>query len=225
VVKRLKGKTAAQPTGAETVEPRLETPELHLWIPPHLLARYLPPVPSWFLTKDGYWLYSRLIRADDAPRLIEFFDRLSSETRRRRFNANVDHLDLDLKLQHARTLAGVDNGPQGGAVIAVDHQRGQQVIVGVIRLGPVENGLAEVAVVIRDDFQGRGVGYALLQRLLPLARRMGVHTVYASVQADNLAALRLFRRLDYPVTGHTTHGETILQIRLPIVLTSVADPI
>lgn len=198
--------------------------ELHTWLPPHLQARHTPTLPSWFLTKDGYWLYSRLIRGDDAPRLLDFFNRLSSETRRRRFNANVDHLHAELKGQHARTLAGVGNGPNGGAVVVIDHQRGQQVIVGVLRLGPVEAGRAEVAVVVQDGFQGRGVGHALLQRLLPLAARMEVHTVHASIQADNLPALRLFQQLNVPVTGRTTHAETELQIRLPILPSPLVDP-
>ncbi len=189
-----------------------------------MLARKTMAVPSWFLTKDGYWLYSRLIRADDAPRLLDLFDKLSSESRRLRFNATVDHIDPDTKEVHSRTLAEVDNTASGGAVVAVDHQRGQQVVVGVLRLGPVVEGHAEVAVVVRDDYQGRGVGYALLQRLLPLAQRMGVHTVVASIQAGNLPALRLFRRLNYPIRAKTTRAETELQIHLPVSPSSRTDP-
>ena len=201
------------------------TENMPQWLSPHLWARHTVAVPSWFLTKDGYWLYSRLIRGDDAPRLIVLFDHLSSETRRRRFHTNVDHLQLEIKRQHAQTLAGVDNGAGGGAVVAVDHQRGQQVLVGVLRLGPVEAGRAEVAVVVRDDFQGRGVGHSLLQRLLPLCARMQVHTVIAVIQADNLPALRLFRRLNYPMSARTTNAETELQIRVPILPTTLVDPV
>jgi acetyltransferase len=189
-----------------------------------MAARQTIALPSWFLTKEGYWLYSRLIRPDDAPRLIALFDQLSSETRRLRFHANMDHLEPEVKVAHAQVLAGVDNGAGGGAVVAVDHQRGQQVLVGVLRLGPVRAGQSEVAVVVRDDFQGRGVGYALLQRLLPLAQQMQVQTVTATIQAENLPALRLFRRLNYPLQAQTSHAYTELQIHMPIAPLPRTDP-
>ncbi len=171
-------------------------------------------IPAWFLTKDGYWLYARLIRSEDAPRLLDLFERLSSEARRRRFHAIVDSIDEEVKAHHAYHFATVDNARTGGAVVAVDHQGAGQKIVGVLRLGAPEEGCAEVAVVVRDDFQGRGVGRALLQRLPTLARRMEVHTVIANIEADNLPALRLFRRLRLPMTSHTSHAETQLRIRL-----------
>jgi acetyltransferase len=177
-------------------------------------ARHVAAIPSWFLTKDGHWLYCRLIRPDDALRLLDLFDALSPEARRRRFHANVDHLPAATKLSYAHQLAGVDNRLTGGAVVAVDHHQGQERLVGVVRLGPVEQARAEVAVVVRDDFQGRGVGHALLQRLPALAQRMGAAQGVAVIEADNLPALRLFRRLPFPMTAQTAHAETTLTITL-----------
>ncbi|MCC6453910.1 MAG: GNAT family N-acetyltransferase [Caldilineaceae bacterium] len=171
-------------------------------------------IPAWFLTKDGYWLYARLIRHEDAPRLLEMFDRLSSETRRRRFHATVDYIDEAARAYYAHNFATVDNLHTGGAVVAVDHQGAGQKIVGVLRLGAPEEGCAEVGVVVRDDFQGRGVGRALLQRLPTLAQRMGVHTVTGSMEADNLPAIRLFRGLHFPMTLNTSHAETQMRIAL-----------
>jgi hypothetical protein len=43
---------------------------------------------------------------------------------------------------------------------------------------------------------------------------MHVHTLLATIQADNLPALRLFRRLNFPITSHTSHAETELRIQL-----------
>jgi len=172
-------------------------------------------IPSWFLTKDGYWLYARLIQPEDHPRLVTLFDLLSSQARRRRFHANVDHLSAEAIDSRAYTFATVDNLQTGGAVVAIDYRGSGQKIVGVLRLGAPEKGVAEVAVVVRDDFQGRGVGRALMQRLQTLARQMGVHTVVAVVEADNLPALRLFRRLRFPVTSTTSRAETELRIKFP----------
>src|SRR4051794_2759251 len=172
-------------------------------------------IPSWFLSKDGYWLYARLIQPEDQPRLVSLFDLLSSEARRRRFHANVDHLPPEVIDRRAYNFATVDNLQTGGAVVAIDYRGAGQKVVGVVRLGAPHAGVAEVAVVVRDDFQGRGVGRSLMQRLPSLARRMDVHTVIAIVEADNLPALRLFRRLHFPYTSITSRAETELRIEIP----------
>jgi RimJ/RimL family protein N-acetyltransferase len=175
----------------------------------------LEAIPSWFLSKDGTWLYARLILAEDTPRLVHLFDHLSSHARRRRFHTNVDYLDAESIYRHAHEFANVDNLHTGGAVVAVDYQGAGQKIVGVMRLGAPEDSVAEVAVVVRDDFQGRGVGRALLQRMPTLARRMGVFSVIANIEADNLPAIRLFRRLNLPMTSRTSRAETELRFTLP----------
>ncbi len=167
------------------------------------------------MSKDGYWLYARLIHPEDQPRLLHLFDHLSSHARRRRFHSNVDHLDAVAINEYADRFAHVDNLHTGGALVAVDYQGTGQKIVGVMRLGAPEAGIAEVAVVVRDDFQGRGVGRALLQRMPTLARQMGVQVVVASIEADNLPAIRLFRRLNFPMTSHTSRAEIELRIQLP----------
>lgn len=172
-------------------------------------------IPSWFLSKDGYWLYARLIQPEDHPRLVAMFDLLSSQARRRRFHTNVDHLPAEIVDQHAYEFATVDNLQTGGAVVAIDYRGAGQQVVGVMRLGASQDGVAEVAVVVRDDFQGRGVGRALMQRLPTLARRMGVHTVIATIEADNLPALRLFRRLQFPYVSTTSRAEVELRFEIP----------
>lgn len=210
----------------------------------HKFALHLPgPLrawsspPSWFTTTDGYRLYSRFIRPDDAFLLLELFEQLSSETRRRRFHMNVDHLAEDIKQAYAHQLASVDNRTTGGAVVAVDAQVTHKPIVGVARLARLDgsvalppvfagdhnaklqavaaHAIAEVAIVVRDDFQGRGVGHALVERLGPLARQMRVRRLFASIDADNLAALRLWRKLGVTSITSTSRGETQLQIILP----------
>jgi acetyltransferase len=180
-----------------------------------IFTHRLEAIPSWFLCKDGYWLYARLIQPEDTARLLDLFDHLSSQARQRRFHINVDYLDSETIYAHAHAFATVDNAHTGGAVVAVDYRGVGQNIVGVARIGAPEKGEAEVAVVVRDDFQGRGVGRALLQRLPTLARRMGVHTMIANVEADNLPALRLFRRLPFPMTNRTSRAVTELRFTLP----------
>jgi acetyltransferase len=174
----------------------------------------------WFKTRDGHKLSSRLIQPADAPLLLDLFERLSSETRRRRFHIAVDHVSEELKRQTALELAHVDNRTQGGAVLALDKdEQGQPHIVGVARLarpaGQPDHPEAEAAIVVRDDFQGRGVGTELLRRMVLLAKQMQVKTIIAAIEADNLAAIKLFRALGLPTQTHTSHGEMEMRITAP----------
>ena len=182
------------------------------------LFRRFPAVPSWFTTKNGYRLFTRFIRADDAPRLLDLFDRLSPDTRRRRFHISLEHLSAEAKQEYAIWLANVDNRTTGGAIVAVDLHDEPEAIVGVARLARPADAPdateAEVAVVVRDDFQGTGVGRQLVRRLVALARRMRVRTVIATIQADNLAVLHLIRSLPLPVTSETRGGEMVLYIAM-----------
>lgn len=194
---------------AVSIDQRKSIPALQQWVKQRQIA-----IPAWFLSKDGYWLYARYIQPADQPRLLALFEQLSTQTRWQRFHANVDHLSAEMIAAYAHAFAAVDNLQSGGAVVAIDYRTVGQGVVGVARLGAPEDGVAEVAIVVRDDFQGRGVGRALVQRLPTLAWRMGVHTLLASVATDNLPATRLFRNLDFPMTSHTSRAQTEVRISL-----------
>jgi RimJ/RimL family protein N-acetyltransferase len=180
----------------------------------------LAEAPPWFSTRDGTCLRARAIRPDDAARLIDLFERLSSESRRPRFHFNPDNLSEELKWETACALADVDNFTLGGAVVAVEvDAAGQERIVGVARLarpkGEPTSPEAEAAVVIRDDYHGRGVGTELLRRMVLLAKQMRLHTIVAIIEADNEPALRVFRGLALPAEVRTQRAETEMRFEVP----------
>lgn len=188
---------------------------------PDYWGKRYPPAP-WFTTRDGIRLHTRTIRADDAPRLLHLFERLSPQACRQRFHGDVDRLSEEAKRRGAAYFAAVDNRTRGGAIVAVDRRNcaagGDEEIVGVVQLGrnaALDDPEAEVAIVVRDDFQGRGVGRALLQRIGPLARQMGVRIMLAAIDVENRPALLLFRSLGLPTTAITRQGVTLLRITLP----------
>jgi RimJ/RimL family protein N-acetyltransferase len=183
-------------------------------------ALELAEAPSSFMTRDGRRLSVRLVTAADAPRLLDLFERLSPETRRRRFHYDPDHIPEKRKQAIARRMADVDNRTQEGALLAIDvDPAGREQIVGVARLArpdtQPESPVAEAAIVVRDDFQGCGVATELLWRMVLLAKQMQVKTILAQIEADNNAALRVFRELDLPSTVTTEHGETDMYITVP----------
>ncbi|MBX3052397.1 MAG: GNAT family N-acetyltransferase [Caldilineaceae bacterium] len=180
-----------------------------------------------FTARNGTTIHCRLIQPDDAPLLINLFSHLSAESRRRRFNLPLENIDHARIVQEARRLANVDNRTIGGAVLAFAPQETGEELIAVARLGRFpaqpDSPDAEVALVVRDDFQGQGIGTALLAMLAPLARRMAVQTLTASVQADNEALYVLLRSLHLPAERHTSHGETTISLSVSDLPVSKRD--
>jgi RimJ/RimL family protein N-acetyltransferase len=169
------------------------------------------PAPDHVVIDDGLELLVRPLRPDDKRRIAQAFERLSPETRYRRFFAPLPRLSK----QDLRYLTEVDHHDHE-ALAAVNPENG--MIVGVARYVRSEDPTeAEVAVVVGDPWQGRGVATALLQRLVGRAREEGIDHFVALVMSDNTDALDLFRHLA-PGSSHirrSASGHTELVMALP----------
>lgn len=147
---------------------------------------------------------TRAVPGDEA-RIREFFTALSLRTRFQRFFAAVTPTPAML-----RVLAG--GRPDTEALIAVH----SGVIVGhaiaAVRPG-ADGGLqAEIGVVVSDDWQGRGVGAALVAALGALARSRGIGALSMDIQAGNRRALAMIFR-QWP-QARTTRGSDGLSIQV-----------
>jgi len=168
-------------------------------------------IPTHVVVANGLELLLRPVRPDDKRLLAQAFERLSPETRYRRFFAPLEKLsDQDL-----RYLTEVDHHDHE-AIVAVNPENG--AIIGVARYvrsdDPTE---AEVAVVIGDPWQGHGVATAVLQRLVARAREEGIDHFVALVMSQNTEALELFRHLapGGSRTRRSASGHTELVMALP----------
>ena len=149
----------------------------------------------------------RVIRPDDAARLERLFYRLSPESVYRRFFTLYSHPPAGA----IRKLADLDHLTQD-AVVAV---AGDEVVgVGRYAADAREPGAAEVAVVVDDAWQGRGLGSRLLGCAASLARLHGYTTLTAVVLADNAPAIRMLRRA-YPDAVWTLDGHEY-ELRVPL---------
>ncbi|MEZ4641061.1 MAG: GNAT family N-acetyltransferase, partial [Caldilineaceae bacterium] len=176
------------------------------------------PLVTEFTTARGHTVRTRLIRPDDADHLIDLFHHLSPETRRRRFNVGLQNVEAQRVRQTAQELADVDNVTNGGAILGFASTAEGERLIGVARLARFAYGdtpnTAEVAVVVRDDFQGQGIGTELLRLLLILARQMRFSELTATVQADNIVIFHMLAKMNVPVRRRTRQGETELSIDL-----------
>lgn len=133
----------------------------------------------------------RPIDPADEPRLSALYDRLSRRTVYQRFFTVMQRLPPDW----AHFLANVDY-QRRFAVVAEDAAAEAGTLIGVARYEPVvgEEGVVELAVVVQDSWQGKGLGSLLVRELLRAAALNGVERYRAFVLGDNRRMLHVLTR-------------------------------
>ncbi len=157
-------------------------------------------------TSAGPAVSVRLLSPGDGDRLRQMYSRLSRETLYRRFHAphpRVPEWTLDL-------LLGVERY-NGESVVAVARSE----IIGHAMYVPSPEGReAEVAIVVEDSWQSKGVGVLLLSELAKRARKRGIESFTGTVLAANLRALDFFLATSSKVRYELRDGSYLL--RAPI---------
>ena len=171
------------------------------------------PVPGYpsdlereVILRDGARLRLRPIRPADQPRLVEFYAELSQETAYQRFFTVMKRLPPDW----ARLLATVDYRRRL-ALIVENETVDPPDLVAVARYEPTSSpDMVEVAIVVRDDWQNRGLGAILLGALLDAAEGRGSRYFQAYVLATNRRMLDMLARFTAIKTQHMESGVTEL---------------
>ena len=151
-------------------------------------------------------IHFRLIGPDDWHRLQEFHKRLSSTTIELRFHGAKRELSTPL----AHFFTDVD-GHDRVAIVATTGTRGR--IVAVARYTRITQALAEVAFVVEDVYQGRGIGRQLMQRLKAAAVENGITQFVADVIPGNVPMFRLLESAG-PIRSHFEQGECEVYVNL-----------
>jgi nucleotide-binding universal stress UspA family protein/RimJ/RimL family protein N-acetyltransferase len=159
--------------------------------------------------RDGSSATLRPIAPDDKKRLSEVFEGLSDESRYRRFFTAISELSAaDLAY-----LTEVDHHDHE-AIIAIEPSTGDALGVARYIRSATEPHAAEAAVAVVDDWHGRGLGGALLDRLADRAREEDVHRFTARVLAGNPKAMRVLEGLGE--SERTADGSEVeLRVDLP----------
>lgn len=159
--------------------------------------------------KDGASARIRPIRPDDEPRLVDLYERLSRHTAYQRFFTVMRRLPTDWY----HFFANVDYERRLALVAERETVAGSQLI-GVGRYEPSEEpDAAELAFVVEDGWQGRGLGAILLEAVLAAAEARGVRRFRAYVLADNHRMLRLLATRTLVEERKTEEGVTGLRFR------------
>jgi len=153
--------------------------------------------------RDGTRLMIRPIRPVDEPRLVDLYDRLSQHTAYQRFFTIMTRLPPNW----AHFLANVDY--RGRLALIAEPRPGELVAVARYETTDRED-TAEIAVVVQDGWQDRGLGTVLVGDLLAAAEARGIRRFRAYVLAGNTRMLDLLRRFTEAVEHKTESGVTSL---------------
>jgi RimJ/RimL family protein N-acetyltransferase len=134
------------------------------------------------------------MRPDDKERLRIAFERLSPRSVYQRFFHPVTALTPD----ELRRLTELDFRDHVGLVLSVEDEAGERLIAVArfVRVACRER--AEFAITVADDYQNRGAGTLLLQRLVDIARAGDVREFVADVLEDNREMLAVIRSTKLP---------------------------
>ncbi|MBU2662337.1 GNAT family N-acetyltransferase [Actinoplanes bogorensis] len=162
------------------------------------------------LLSDGSAVHLRQIQPSDAPAIVDFHSRMSERTRYLRYFSpypRIPERDLERFVNvdhHDREAFVIVSGPR---IMAVGRYE---------RLGP-ESPEAEVAFVVEDAHQGRGIGSVLLEHLAEAARANGLTRFVAEVLPENAGMLRVFSDFGYHVQRKYADG--VVHLSFPIAPT------
>ncbi len=168
-------------------------------------ARLGPRVPrsEHVLTlPEGNAITVRRADRDDLEAARAMHDRCSEQTLRLRYHGPVR--DADRYLDHLLS-------PRFGRTLAVQTASGRTVALGHLLWDGDET---EVALLVEDDWQRRGIGSELLGRLVALAVEAGCESVYAVTQASNTGMVAAMRALSLPLDYQIEEGTLVITARL-----------
>jgi len=163
-------------------------------------ALFLPPTyqdsaeSGRLILRDGSTAFIRLSEPADLGAMREFFYQLSPESRKRRFFSSAKPSEALLARQCD------SSNPRSQLTLIVSRiVEGTSRIIATGSYAARDETTAEVAFAVDDEFQGKGLGGLLLERLALLAARHGLVRFWALTRVENELMLETFRRSGFPL--------------------------
>jgi GNAT superfamily N-acetyltransferase len=165
--------------------------------------------PDFLTLRDGSTVQVHVAGPGDREALADFFGRLSSASRWRRF--------LSLALPRPELIASLCDcsDPRSGlTLVATRVQAGESRILATGSYLAKDKRTAEVALAVADGFQGKGLGTLLLERLALLAVRQGFRHFWAVALAENQPMLEVLRESGFALAERPDRGEVEVDLAL-----------
>ncbi|HOT07919.1 MAG TPA: GNAT family N-acetyltransferase [Methanotrichaceae archaeon] len=160
-------------------------------------SEYPESLEVWKSTKTGLRIFLRPVKISDEPLLKEFFYSLSDRSLYRRFAS----ARKDMPHSRLQEFVAVDFS-RDMVILATLRTEEREIVIGLAQYSSNDaDHTAELALVVRDDYQGQGVGQELHLYITYLAKRNGLLGFTAEVLEDNLPAIRLIKKMGFEIAG------------------------
>ena len=163
---------------------------------PHLVITPYPTrlVMNWTLA-DGTEVLLRPIKPEDEPLKFELLTSVSEDTLKGRFFQKITNITHEMLLR----LCNIDYDREIAIVAEIKKDQKKKLIgTGTLIIDPnFETG--EFAILVHDDFQGKGLGYKLLDTIIGIAQEKGLERFFGLVLSGNKKMINLTRKLGFTV--------------------------
>jgi acetyltransferase len=150
--------------------------------------------------KDGTPVTIRPIRPEDEPLMVQFHHTLSERSVYLRYFCS---LSLSTRVEHERLVRICFSSYDRGFALVADRknpENGQHEVLGVGRFSALNRFEAEAAVLVSDQWQGRGLGTELLWRVARVAREEKMRRLSGEILRDNLATQAIFKKVGFTLS-------------------------
>jgi len=180
-------------------------------------GRDLEKYKTAVILRDGSTLHLRPIQREDEERMLALFYRLSPQAVYFRFH----HVLTQMSREEVRRFCAVDYD-NSFALVATIGEDAEEKIIAVGRYARLPKGdTAEVAFVVEDAYQGKGIGTHLLEQLAKIAREKGIRHFEGEVLAENRQMLQVMKDSGFKVAQELDYG--VYQVVLDIAPTSIVE--
>ena len=158
-------------------------------------VRYPEELERYDTLRDGTQIFFRPVKPTDEPALSDMLYSLSTDSVRTRYFTHTmtfPHKDVqkltNIDYRNDLAIVGVVPGPSGEEIVAIPQYF----------LDP-KTQAAEVAFIVQDEWQQKGMGSFLLDYLTQVAKQRGVRRFYATVLPENKPMLTIFHNTGYNI--------------------------
>jgi acetyltransferase len=163
------------------------------------------PYPTQYVSgwkmKDGSEVLVRPIRPEDEPKMVEFHKKLSERTVYLRYFQPMEYAE---RVAHERLtrICFIDYNREMALIVERKDSNGDSEIVAVGRMSR-KHGLpeADLAALVLDGFQKKGIGTELYRRLLEIARSEQLCKIHSNMLAENVEMAAVCRKLGFKVSA------------------------
>jgi len=169
---------------------------------PEKKGEYPEELEIYKATKNGLEIFLRPVKISDEPLLKEFFYSLSDKSLYRRFISS--RVDMPHERLQEYTII---NYTKEMVILAINKKDKKDEILGLGQYSIYENSLtAEVAFLVKDEWQNMGIGMELLSYLTYLAKKQGLSGFTAEVLRENTAMIHLFESMGFDIDKQSDSG-------------------